>query len=248
MTGEHDLLRLRLEALWIESASQVAADRVVFDKARWQALNLSEQRALLREAVRHLRPDLRNLDFTPLERALRFSRTAQAGRRCDLLGGLCLSLSPAHVTVSAWAAEPAPADIPLLDAQGQLSDGWKFRTETLGPGAWALAEIEANARDWNMYVDAGRVRELRLRPRRPGDRIQPLGLRGHSLKVSDLMINAKMDARVRDRWPLVVCGDAIVWVPGLRLDERFKVMPETTTVMRLWLEKSESSESEVVKS
>jgi tRNA(Ile)-lysidine synthase len=111
-----------------------------------------------------------------------------------------------------------------------------------------LAEIEANARDWNMYVDAGRVRELRLRPRRPGDRIQPLGLRGHSLKVSDLMINAKMDARVRDRWPLVVCGDAIVWVPGLRLDERFKVMPETTTVMRLWLEKSESSESEVEKS
>jgi tRNA(Ile)-lysidine synthase len=38
---------------------------------------------------------------------------------------------------------------------------------------------------------------------------------------------------LRDRWPLVVCGDDIVWVAGLRLDERFKVTPETTTVLRL---------------
>ena len=47
------------------------------------------------------------------------------------------------------------------------------------------------------------------------------------------MINAKIAQPLRDRWPLVMCDDEIVWVAGLRLDERFKVTVQTQRVMRL---------------
>jgi tRNA(Ile)-lysidine synthetase-like protein len=153
--------------------------------------------------------------------------------------------------VNAWtdADVPVPADRPLVSADGQLSPGWRFCIEMLEPGEWSLGEVEANASGWQVCIDAARLPlsrravspgegaggwGLQVRARLPGDRFQPLGLNGHSLKVSDFMINAKIEKNLRDRWPLVVCGGDIVWVAGLRLDERFKVTPETTTVLRLW--------------
>jgi tRNA(Ile)-lysidine synthase len=242
VAGEYDLVRRAVDDVWQDAAAQVEADRVVFDKARWRALSVPEQRALLRESVRQLRPDLRDADFAPLDGAVRFSRTAQSGRTCDLFGGLRLSLSSAHVTVSAWGAEPQPGEFPLLDVAGQLNADWQFCMETFEPGEWSRDDVEGNTQGWRVEVDADKAQALCLRARLPGDRFQPLGMQGHSLKVSDFMINAKVDEALRDRWPLVVSGGEIVWVAGLRLDERFKVAPETRAVTRLWFEKSERSE------
>jgi len=247
MAGEHELLRAVTEKLWAELA-HLAPERVAFDKARWRALALPEQRALLRQALRHLRADLRDIDFNPLDRAIAFSHAAQAGRDCDLLGDLRLSISTTQVIVSAWSATGSPllTELPLLNGAGKLSPGWHFRAEVLNVSEWSLNKIDEGyprARrgaggwgiPWRVYIDAERIGSegLSLRPRRPGDRFHPLGLDGHSLKLSDFMVNAKIEKALRDRWPLVTCGDEIVWVAGLRLDERFKVTDETKYVMRL---------------
>ncbi len=236
LAGDLEILHGVVQERW-ERMARVEAGRVMFDKAGWRALTLPEQRALLREAVARLRPNLRNIDFTPLERAVQFSRAAAPGRSCDVLGGLRLSISRTHLVVEAWAdaARSLPADMPLVGADGLLSPGWQFCNETLKPGKWSLDEVEAKASGWQVYVDVARVRSpLQVRARLLGDRFQPLGMGGHRLKLSDFMINLKIEKALRDRWPLVVCGDDIVWVAGLRLDERFKVTPETTTVLWLW--------------
>jgi tRNA(Ile)-lysidine synthase len=60
-----------------------------------------------------------------------------------------------------------------------------------------------------------------LRLPKAGDRYSPLGLQG-SAKLSDLFINAKLPPSLRARWPVVVCGDEIVWVPGFRVAESWK--------------------------
>jgi tRNA(Ile)-lysidine synthase len=235
MAGDAEILRGVVQERW-EEIAQVEAGRVMFYKSGWRALTLPEQRALLREAVARLCPNLRNIDFTPLERAVRFSRSAAPGRSCDVLGGLRLSISSAHVTVSAWAGAemPMPVDIPLVSPDGQLSSGWQFCVETLKPDEWSRGEVASNAPGWQVFVDSSKVRSpLHFRVRSPGDRFRPLGMDGHSLKLSDFMINTKIEKALRDRWPIVVCGADIVWVAGLRLDERFKVTEETTTVLRL---------------
>ena len=51
---------------------------------------------------------------------------------------------------------------------------------------------------------------LEVRSRRPGDR-----LAGRSKKVQDLLVDAKVPRAERDDWPLVVCGDEVVAVPGV---------------------------------
>jgi tRNA(Ile)-lysidine synthase len=70
-----------------------------------------------------------------------------------------------------------------------------------------------------------------MRARRPGDRFEPLGMGGRSMKVSDFFINEKLPQRARDAWPLLCSGDTVVWVPGYRLGHPFRLTRETERVV-----------------
>jgi len=62
---------------------------------------------------------------------------------------------------------------------------------------------------------------LTLRPPRPGDYYQPLGMKGRT-KLSDLFINQHLPAKVRPVWPVILCGNEIVWVPGFRVADKWR--------------------------
>jgi tRNA(Ile)-lysidine synthase len=62
------------------------------------------------------------------------------------------------------------------------------------------------------------IRALVLRTRRPGDRFRPLGAPG-SRKLKDILIDARVPARRRDRVPLLEADGEIVWIPGYRIAE-----------------------------
>jgi len=235
LAGEHELARQVVEKVWRELAL-VESERVRFDRSHWLAASVPEQRALLREAIGHLLPSLRNAlaRFTPLEQAVHFSRAAAPGRSCDVLGGLRLSITRDHVVLSPWTFAPAPPDVAPFIVAGRLAEGWRFEVQALSADQWSLDEVEANSNGWRAYVEADRVTTpLALRARASGDWFQPLGLGGQRAKLSDFFIDHKVDQSQRDRWPLVVCGEAMVWVAGLRLDERFKVTEATRRVVRL---------------
>jgi tRNA(Ile)-lysidine synthase len=61
---------------------------------------------------------------------------------------------------------------------------------------------------------------LSVRFRRPGDRLWPVGMDG-SKKLQDIMVDAKVPQRLRDRIPILVSGEEVLWAIGLRLDRRF---------------------------
>ena len=54
---------------------------------------------------------------------------------------------------------------------------------------------------------------LSVRNFRRGDRFQPLGMQGHK-KVKDLFIEKRVPLSVRGRWPLLLAGDEVLWIPG----------------------------------
>jgi tRNA(Ile)-lysidine synthase len=58
-------------------------------------------------------------------------------------------------------------------------------------------------------------------------------MKGQSVKVKDLMINRKIPAHLRHRWPLVVWQDQVIWVVGHHLDERVRVTADSTTIIKL---------------
>ncbi len=91
-------------------------------------------------------------------------------------------------------------------------DGTK--SADLGGGVRAVREYGSlrleGAVQWGPWTLESDRDGLEVRSRRPGDR-----LAGRSKKVQDLLVDAKVPRAERDSWPLVVCGDEVIAVPGL---------------------------------
>jgi tRNA(Ile)-lysidine synthase len=73
---------------------------------------------------------------------------------------------------------------------------------------------------------------LKMRNFRPGDRFQPLGVKG-TQKLKEFFIDHKIPRFERPNIPLLVAGEVIAWVVGYRIDERVKVTEETERVLRV---------------
>ena len=93
--------------------------------------------------------------------------------------------------------------------------GYELRAEAVGTLP-ATCEMSRTAL-------AGRT--LEVRPWRQGDRIAPTGLNGHSRKLQDVFVTAKVPPSVRTTLPLVCdasTGD-VLWVPGYRIAQSVAV-------------------------
>jgi len=73
---------------------------------------------------------------------------------------------------------------------------------------------------------------LRMRNFRPGDRFQPLGVKGEQ-KLKEFFIDHKIPRFERPGICLLVSGERIVWVVGHRISEQAKVAEQTKRVLRI---------------
>jgi tRNA(Ile)-lysidine synthase len=80
-----------------------------------------------------------------------------------------------------------------------------------------------------VLFDADRFSEpLLVRSWRAGDRFSPHGMRGKSKKLQDFFTDRKVARHERGKVPLLVAPEGILWVVGMRADERFIVRGGTT--------------------
>ncbi len=83
---------------------------------------------------------------------------------------------------------------------------------------------------------------LRIRPRMDGDSFHPFGMRGEK-KLQDFFVDEKIPRDERDRVPLVVSGDEIIWVVGYRTDERYRVGDFKKKLLKLTVSKLRNNPS-----
>jgi tRNA(Ile)-lysidine synthase len=79
---------------------------------------------------------------------------------------------------------------------------------------------------------------LKVRPPVLGDWFVPLGMGGKK-KLQDLFVDLKIPRASRKKWPLILSGDEIIRVAGVRIDDRYKVTKGTGATLRLVLGKKE---------
>ncbi|MGH7147035.1 MAG: tRNA lysidine(34) synthetase TilS [Nitrospiraceae bacterium] len=83
-----------------------------------------------------------------------------------------------------------------------------------------------------VLFDADRCSEpLLVRSWRAGDRFSPRGMKGRSKKLQDFFTDRKITRHQREKIPLLVAPEGILWVVGMRQDERFVVSRGTTSCL-----------------
>ena len=140
----------------------------------------------------------------------------RAGRVVGLLDGPSGRMVP---LTQGWRAElafdrlyllpPAPSESNRLELEGPMGAGewagWRLR--------W-LTEAAPERQARGALTAWFRPGPLQVRAWAPGDRVSPLAGAGRRL-----VVRCFQDARVprsrRDRWPVIIGGEAVVWVPGV---------------------------------
>lgn len=88
-------------------------------------------------------------------------------------------------------------------------------------------------KEQNAFLDMRKLTfPLKVRAWQEGDQFQPLGMRGKK-KLSDFMIDRKIPVNLKKHVRVLESAGEIVWVAGLRIDDRFKVSDDTQTIFSL---------------
>lgn len=85
------------------------------------------------------------------------------------------------------------------------------------------------------FISADGVKDIfQIRKWRAGDKFQPIGMKG-TKKISDFLADEKISSERKKEQLVLTNSGKIVWVIGLRIDERFKVMSKTEKILKLTL-------------
>ncbi len=77
---------------------------------------------------------------------------------------------------------------------------------------------------------------ITVRNWRPGDRFQPIGMKGQTKKIKDYLRDQKISRFDKNEILIMESAGKILWVLGLRTDERFKVDSKTRKILKIELE------------
>ena len=213
-----------------ESRLRKAHVRIDDDRTSFDSVLMSDhphlfRRILLDEAFR-LDPSARELTAADLRSVE--ARLHAGARRLTLTKLLEVLASPDIVTVCVRRESSSESlELPVDEGTDILWPplGWRIRVERL--------EKDDGSRDAMCHTfslpDGG---GLVLRTRQAGDRFHPFGHSGPK-KLKEWLINRKIERTMRDRLPLLVHDDAIVWIGGLALAAPFAVREESRRIYRV---------------
>ena len=135
--------------------------------------------------------------------------------------------APLAPTVARERDPPASERPPRYRLVIAPATGYTLRAESIGalPAACELSRAAL----------AGRT--LEVRPWRAGDRIAPTGLGGHSRKLQDVFVTAKVPPSVRATLPILCDATTgeVLWVPGYRIAQSVAVESATAPSWRFTL-------------
>ena len=235
-----------------------ALENIVLDRAKFRQFHIAVQRRMFRQSFFEILGNTDDLYFTHCEailnlvegdapnavlalpKGLQFRRTYQH----LIFGRNVGSRSPCPVETESFAyplAIPGEVFVPALKAKvtAELDDIQSHGVLTIPDGRFeAIFDYEKLK---SAFAECtSKTFPLTVRNRRHGDRFQPHGMQG-TKKIKDFLIDAKVPRYERDRIPLLICGDEILWIVGHTTGEQFKIQSGTRQYLYLRYVSDETS-------
>ncbi|MBF0516676.1 MAG: tRNA lysidine(34) synthetase TilS [Nitrospirae bacterium] len=195
-----------------------------------QTLEKTIQRRVLKTALGSV-DSLKGIGAIHIDDIIELVKHAPTGASIDLPRGIRAIKGYSLVTITTEEQTCAPINTYTLETPGELiikEAGVVVRASLAEAGQGAPNRL-------SVIVDADRLENpLTVRGRSDGDYFYPMGF-GKRKKVQDFFVDEKVPKNARDGVPLVFSGDELVWIAGIRGDERFTPGQQTRRFLRLEL-------------
>jgi len=151
--------------------------------------------------------------------------------------GILTTIKQCALPSEEWPHIEQELTIPVRQGVYALSKSWRIKSDVI-PRQLVEPAYQHNSDSFCAYLDTDKLdAELHLRSWQPGDRYQPMGMHGKTIKLSDFWVNQKLPQRARKFWPLVFSGKQLVWIPGFQPSHQARITEGTREILMLKIEK-----------
>ena len=240
---EEDWCLEQLTAAQLTALSRTEPDgRILVDRDGLVALPLALQRRVVRALVRRMSGETRGPTFGAVKTVLERVVQGQSGSSITVQDAL---IAREYDRIRFGPAPRLPGsrekagggegtrlgavivDVPSSQMWAPTGQHIRLRVGTLPTDGSSASELNRCATC--VVLDADRFTlPLLLRSWQPGDAFRPFGMGGRRKKLQDFFADLKVPREQRGRVPLLVAPEGILWVAGLRADQRFAATVSTT--------------------
>ncbi len=224
------------ECCTIKGKEKKGAVTVSIDLERWQRYPLFLQKQILLWALEEAGRGRKDVGRVHLEALLGLTQK-EGYRKTDLPGGLEGIKEYTVLRIQVKEEKKEQILYQTLTVPGSFSFGEDWRLELDLVEKEKVGRIEEN--QYTKYFDYDKINNcLTLRNRKQGDYLTINGA-GQRKSLKEYMIQEKIAAPLRDRFPVIAEGNHILWVPGHRISAYYKVTGHTNRCVRMtiWREK-----------
>ncbi len=171
--------------------------------------------------------------------AVRELLTAEVSKEVHLPYGITLVRGYEHIICKKDAGQAGTKEalfqtmITQFPADVRLSDGGRVHFEVF-PYENSMTIPKNLCTKW---LDYDKIRgDVCVRGRRSGD-YMVISVSGHRTMLQDMLVNLKIPKEGRDSMALVACDSEILWIPGVRGSEAYRITSDTKKVLQItWQE------------
>lgn len=205
---------------------------IALHKSVWQKQRIAMRRRLLRHMMSNLDPKQTEIGYRVINDVLDLIEKDQFGSQYSLPASITVEIEENTILFSLpeaqiesvepniegddWQSLTPPCDI-------IFKSGWRLTMKAETMPLPTPSKLEAHLKP----VEG----QFSIRTRQDGDRVKPLGMNGRSRKLKKIMSEKHVPRHLRDKWPLLIYEDEIVWVPGLIYCEPLKLQGDEKRVI-----------------
>jgi len=202
--------------------------QIILEISRLKNYFINVEKEVLRQCVFRIKKEFKPIGFKTMNNLISLINSNETGKLLRLSGDLYANIDRGRLILSSkefndWC------EIIVKPGKTYKTKSFVFSSEVLPVTEYTKQPNRSNVEFIDLDKTSG---NMKLRRWRLGDRIKPLGFE-HSKKLSDLFVDLKVPRIRKDRVPILVCNDEIIWVCGLKLSDLFKISSETTSILKL---------------
>lgn len=233
---DSDYLEKQTEEKYMDLVKSEGMGIVVLDANGFLDLHTSMSQRVLRNSVLRVGGSLQGISEAQISNAMYLIESKETGKEVHLSNNITIRTSYDEVIIEIRSEEGQEDYNYEFEYPGLVNlykIGYYFNIEILSREKYF--DEKKNVR--TKYFDLDKINgNLRLRNRRNGDRFVPFGMKG-SKKIKDYFIDEKIPKDLRDKIPLIVDKESILWVIGYRTDEKYRITDKTRNILKISYEK-----------
>lgn len=205
----------------------VSKHSIILDRALFCKEDLSLKFRLIRKCINKLEGNLQGISENHISALVKLFESNDTGKQLNLPNGIIGRVSYDDLIIENEMLDK------IKDFEYNLFEGDNNFPEI---GVCISISVYSHKipinKDNNInQFDFDKVKgKLKIRNRKNGDRFMPFGMSGYK-KIKDYFIDNKVPRDIRDKIPLLVDDENIIWIAGFAISDLYKITKNTKKIL-----------------